>query len=389
MLVAAQSWADAGAPLSGVVLTGEVVREELGAAGAYRLVTISTIVDDAGQRHVVRQVGGSMDGIGMTQLHGPTLLRPGMVVTVRASGVEATSSAKMSAKTSATNAGWLLDATVHNPDRFVRSGPTARGNALYWESGCVYVGIAGDGTAAVNDEDQAIIRSMTEWNDRTESCSFQTLMWQDNLTAEVGIDRVNVIRFRDNVWCHSGTVDCYSPSAAGLTTLSFIDDADSARDGAIIDADIEFNGVQFAPSINGMSSADPMCQADIENTMTHELGHLLGFEHTCVVATDPPRVDDQGNDVPRCSANNPAAIRDATMYAYQDCGETSKQSLSADDVAAMCSTYPKSDNPGTCATPDDLGGCCQSGAPPSVGGLMLAALAWLGLRRRTAQSRTV
>ena len=36
------------------------------------------------------------------------------------------------------------------------------------------------------------------------------------------------------------------------------------------------------------------------------------------------------------------------MYNFQDCGETKKETLSHDDIDAICAIYPKADDPGTC-----------------------------------------
>jgi hypothetical protein len=127
----------------------------------------------------------------------------------------------------------------------------------------------------------------------------------------------------------------------------FIDDG-SSRDGAITDADIELNGVDFAISVNGQTSAPGSCHVELQNNLTHELGHLFGLEHTCLAASDPPRIDDQGNPVPSCSNLLPPKIVDATMYNFQDCGETKKETLSADDIQALCDIYPIARDPGTC-----------------------------------------
>ncbi len=66
----------------------------------------------------------------------------------------------------------------------------------------------------------------------------------------------------------------------------------------------------------------------MQNTLTHELGHLMGLEHPCRVGADPPRTDGNGVQVPMCGAAlNDAQITEATMFNFQDCGETKKETL--------------------------------------------------------------
>jgi MYXO-CTERM domain-containing protein len=205
----------------------------------------------------------------------------------------------------------------------------------------------------------------------------------------------------------------YSPQAAGLTVATYADvckDKDtggckascldasgrctttSAHDGAILDADIEINNVDFAVAANGVSNTPGgLCIAELQNTLTHELGHLHGLEHTCLAPGDSPRVDHMGNSVPDCTtvqANRtlPANMRilEATMYNYQDCGETSKEVLSDDDIQSMCVTYPAS-APLACEGPDASsgGGCCSaSGDRTPEGALFLSGAVALVLARR-------
>lgn len=109
------------------------------------------------------------------------------------------------------------------------------------------------------------------------------------------------------------------------------------------------------------------------------------MEHTCLASGDPPRIDNQGNAVPLCSASNDPLIREATMYNFQTCGETSKASLSVDDTTAICSIYPLATDPGT----GDLvggssGGCCNVGGQPVP--VVLAAIAADGWHWRRAVS---
>jgi hypothetical protein len=169
------------------------------------------------------------------------------------------------------------------------------------------------------------------------------------------------------------TYDCWDHGAGiiALTSMNY-----SRNTGVIWDGDIEFNG---SPDSNGLefrfsatlaegpacaNAASTGCVAtDVQNTATHEIGHLLGFAHSPVVA--------------------------ATMFASAPFGEAAKRSLEPDDIAALCDTYPADAPPVTC-TPsgrivisavDDDGGCA-SAPTPSVA-LALAA----GLRRRERRRR--
>jgi hypothetical protein len=264
------------------------------------------------------------------------------------------------------------------PPGYVRTGPTKAGHYLYWESGCVFVTVDADGTKEVaGDAEFAVIdQSIATWNNGIASCSYLQIINQGTKAMEVGRDRINLIKFRDVSWCRPATKDdpahCHPDSAAGITTATYVDDASSERDGAIVDADIELNGVDFAISVNGQTAGTASCNAELQNTLTHELGHLLGLEHTCLAAGDPPRVDDQGNPVPLCSMAT-AAQQNATMFNFQECGENKKETLEPDDIAGACGIYPTARDPGTCDPVDAPGGCCNTGNAPA-GPLALAGL---------------
>lgn len=350
-------------------------------ADGSRIVTESVIATASGEVTVI-QDGGTVDGLGMRTLPGAPILAPGMVVAV-AARAEADLSARQHLA--------VDEVQVTGGFEFVRTGPTRSGKPLYWKSGCVEITTDLDGTSDLRDDLEATIvsQSVAEWNGRVASCSYMNLVEKPRKQVEVGRDYANVIKFRDTEWCKPATADapkqCHSPAAAGITTVSFVNDADSSRDGEIVDADIELNSVHFAISANGQSLGTGACKSDLANTLTHELGHLLGLEHTCLAPGDPARVDDNGVAVPECTslpANSP--IRDTTMYNYQTCGETMKADLTQDEVDAMCVTYPLARDPGTCGAVGSGGeGCCsaQSSAPSSLL-LFLATGLLLFLRRR-------
>jgi hypothetical protein len=353
-----------------------------------RIVTEATVRTADGQEVVVSQLGGSVDGLGMIQMPGPAILEPGMHVAIAAhKDVDLSQQEHV-----------VLDSAkvITYPPGYVRTGPTKAGNYLKWASGCVFVTVDSAGTTAIPGDDEfAIIdTSINTWNTGTASCSYLKVMNQGRRALEVGKDMVNLIKFRDTTWGRPavGTdpARTYSPNAAGITTAVYIDQASSSRDGEIVDADIELNGVNFDISASGVTNGPPgLCHAELQNTLTHELGHLHGLEHPCLAAGDPARVDNLGNPVPSCSSALPAKILDATMYNFQECGETKKETLTTDDIQLMCDVYPTASDPKTCTAPGQTGGgCCSAsgGDRPDAALLLAGTTVMILVKRRRRRS---
>ena len=190
----------------------------------------------------------------------------------------------------------------------------------------------------------------------------------------VGADGQNVVVWRsgqcktvlpagDPCWSTPGDCaskyDCWEgtdPLTLALTTVSY-----GKSSGQIFDADIELNGwdgqSSSAPPGFFYTCADPpsaVCTSigqpgciewDVQNTVTHEAGHVLGLGHNCDSAT------------PTC----PDPL--ATMYPRAKLGETSKRVLREDDIDGICTLYP----------PDKGCGCGSTGAEGLLGllGLLL------------------
>jgi hypothetical protein len=350
-------------PRPGTIATGIPVEGTVTSTAAHwtdddsRIVTEATVRTDHGDV-VVSQLGGTVDGITMRTFPSAPVLELGMQVAIAADRrVDAYGGTHLVAE----------DLRVlQYPENFVRTGPTKAGHFLFWESGCVIATPDADGTSEVpgDQEFTAIGASADEWNTQDAGCSYMHIQLESPVKSEVGKDGKNLIKFRDQSWCRPAVGNdparCYPPSAAGLTTAVFVDDGGSSRDGAIIDADIELNGADFALAVGGVTLGDKPCQSEVQNTLTHEMGHLQGLEHPCLAAGDPPRVDGNGNPVPDCSSPAGAlpVITEATMYNFQDCGEMKKESLSQDDTTAICTIYPAADDPGTCGPPKSTGGGC-------------------------------
>ena len=347
-----------------------------------RIVTEATL-DTPDGRIVVSQLGGTVDGETMRTFPGPDILEPGMQVAVDAHD----------AMDLRRHVHTVVDGVkvLAYPEGFVRTGPTKAGHYLYWESGCIFMTVDDAGTREIagDGEFPVIDASIKTWNDDTASCSYMVMMNAGRKAMEVGKDHVNLVKFRDDSWCRpavdNDAARCYDPAAAGITTATYVDDSSSSRDGAIVDADVEINGADFAIAVNGVTLGTKPCQSELQNTLTHELGHVHGLEHTCLASGDPPRTDGSGKAVPSCASSlGNAAITEPTMYNFQDCGETKKETLEADDINAICTIYPTAKDPGSCEPVPLPAGCgCQGSAPGGPGApALLLGFVLLGLRRR-------
>ena len=388
------------------VLTGQVVSaHSRWARGGTAIVTESVLRLDDGSEVTVRQLGGSVDGIGMLVIPAPAVLRPGDRVSAEVTigrdlrGQESRLIERLWAAPEPGASGSSVTGGGRMP--FVRTVATRTHAPLAWESSCAIVTLHADGTTHVagDGEFEAMEAVIATWRQAIAGCSYLDLQIGDRESGEVGLDGTNLVIYREDRWCRPATdgdpEECYDPSAAGLTTLYFIDDDDSDRNGAILDADIELNAVDFAIAVAGETTHGDRCLSEISNTFTHEVGHLIGLDHTCFAGGDR-LMDDQGDPQPNCSPVDAlsAAQRDATMYNFQDCGETQKATPEQDDVDGVCGIYPIADDPGECSSPDleDKGCCAVAGSRTTPTGalpvlaLALAALMFLRRRRRHGTS---
>jgi hypothetical protein len=152
-------------------------------------------------------------------------------------------------------------------------------------------------------------------------------------------------------------------STQAITALTFM-----CADGVVLDADIIVNAEDFDFTTDGGARhGDGERQRDLQNVLTHEAGHFVGFAHS----PDP----------------------DSTMYAWVYKGETAKRDLTVGDVAGMCEAYPVGHEPDAAQSPL---GCQMAVARPDDNGkrqafLLLGVLAiglgWLAFARRAQRKK--
>ncbi len=194
------------------------------------------------------------------------------------------------------------------------------------------------------------------------------VVWRETLCSSVA-------KASDPCWKSGSCANTYGcwdhdPGMIALTTTTF-----NHATGEVVHADIELNGASFVFTAIDSPPCDKeepvsrpsSCVAvDVQNTLTHEVGHLLGLDHSLDT--------------------------DATMFHTADLGETQKRDIDPDDAAGLCFIYPKSLATSTCLspvapTPKLAAGGCQSASSGDAPALIPGLLVWLRRRGRSARPR--
>lgn len=233
---------------------------------------------------------------------------------------------------------------------------SSKGAPIHWEEPCVGVYWNEDGSDNVEgDADlKAFQLSMDAWN--KVQCSTAELQYA-GLTNSTVTDYehedppYSLVVFREKNWP-------YAQRPVAFTSVTY-----NPNTGVVVDADIEVNGEDFHFTTNPQLNGNAI---DIQNTLTHELGHVLGFDHS--------------------------ADSDSTMFFQTVAGETGMRTLSQDDEEGLCTLYPAEEF-ATCTpleeayfdvtvTPQDQtsdGGCSASSSSSGLGTILaLGLLAALG-----------
>lgn len=206
---------------------------------------------------------------------------------------------------------------------FVRS-TTPGGDELAWTTNCIDYFIHRDGSDDIpfDQVEAEVQRSFEQWE--LPDCSDVNFTYAGE-TAEKragyfqGEPNTNIIVWREG----GGGIDDWEhdPAIIAVTTNTFCTETNRLCPfkGAILDADIEMNGERFRFTNNQIAA---FSEFDLGNTLTHEIGHLIGLDHT-------PR-------------------RQATMFASAPPGELIKRDLAQDDIDGVCAIFPLRDSDEIC-----------------------------------------
>jgi len=255
---------------------------------------------------------------------------------------------------------------------YVRTLTEDGNNPIFWTRSCIFMTPSTEGTGTLTETEilAAFHNAAEAWN--SVDCSYmQLVIGASEPGLKAGFDQFktpkNVIVFRNQTWPHSYM-------AVALTTITYLASDSASSDGEIVDTDVEFNGVDFAFATDGNPA-----EFDIQSILTHELGHVLGLDHTCDDGlVSPTPLDHTGTPIPSCLplSQLPPEVTEATMYNIASAGETNKRTLEPDDSAGLCAIFPIADDPQVCKPVPRVSArpaCGCSARTPTPG----SALPWL------------
>ncbi|HVT08075.1 MAG TPA: M12 family metallo-peptidase, partial [Polyangia bacterium] len=223
----------------------------------------------------------------------------------------------------------------------------------------------------------AVTAAAETWSAAQNDCTYMTIqIWASNDPAPRAVnDAHNALIFRSASWCQlaaDGSCDVDYDSSA----LAFTWDTANRNTGQIYDADIEVNLVDFKWA-DVVAAPQLAADMDLQNAVTHEMGHFLGLDHTCYDPESPgTRVrptDNTGAPVPDCMAAS-ADVRETTMYPSAMPGDTQKRTLAPDDRAGVCGIYPSDHPPPDGNMRGGCTACAVSEGSPAPAATALAAL---------------
>jgi hypothetical protein len=290
----------------------------------------------------------------------------------------------------------LLVAPVAGAQGYRRTQVEGKPLCLTWLSRefRYHIDSAGSLRTPRDTEFPAIEAAFDTWRTLSATCSDFTFVRGPDVSRPkvgyiVGGENQNIITFRETACqdvvpfddpCHD-TDSCandYSCWEHGDFTIGLTNTTYTKERGIVVDADIELNASQPAGGVGFLFTtvSSPICEGlphpdcvatDLQNTMTHEIGHAMGLDHVFEALS--------------------------TMEASAPHGDTIKRILDVGTSAGFCDTYPRGLPPTQCTEvgvssknlfAQSAGTACASAPGALLPGVLLWAWA-LGARRAGAR----
>jgi hypothetical protein len=244
-----------------------------------------------------------------------------------------------------------LTANVASAEQSGLGSAGARG--ARWKQGTVTVSVEDSVNLVGRDGEafEAVVRAATAWQNAPGI--LPTLVVQHGPEDPIGYRRNggnrNTVRFAPHG-------DPLANGALAITVITF-----DAHAKEILDADVVLNGEHGFEFFDHDARDEGMSTYDLQNVLTHELGHLLGL----------------GEDMTDV---------DATMYAFSQPGETGKRDLEVVDKDSIAALYDEEFDA------DVQGGCGGAAIAGYQGEAWVWAALGLGalgfaMRRRASRER--
>jgi hypothetical protein len=198
---------------------------------------------------------------------------------------------------------------------YTRSRDPDNGVCLWWKSRMMtyFINETCSVDVQLNNCLEAVQSAFDAWNGH-DCTDFEIFYGGTTPRTDVGYNQgksnnINLVIWLESNWrtqnCPPEKPSCRDSRAIALTTTTY-----DVYTGQIVDADVEVNGEGFV-----FSTTLPTDVMDIHNTLAHEVGHMLGLDHS--------------------------RDRDATMWEDANSGEDKKRDLTQDDIDGLCFVYPR------------------------------------------------
>ncbi len=209
---------------------------------------------------------------------------------------------------------------------------------LWWKDGSVielHQNADGDPSVSGDTEFAAVGRSIATWQTEMNACGSLTLRDASrSMSKTVGYvasgpnENLIVFRLKKCTDAFTATAPCWASSTCGNqgdcwdhsnSAIAITSTSYTPSTGRDLDSDIELNSPSFQ-----FTTGVPVI-TDVENTMTHELGHLVGLAHINLFGS--------------------------TMNPRAETGEIGKRVLDPGSKQFVCDVYPKGKPVRTCQIP--------------------------------------